>query len=190
MSKRVISWPAHMRLAEQLGAETVTLTGQDVVAELIDYAQSRNVTKIVIGKTGQAKWYRVWRRSLVDRLIARSGDIDVYVIRGVEEQTPAGKPATTSTLDYRGYVQATAVMAAATAVAWTFHRGGLSDADLVMSFLLGIVYVAARLGRGPAIYASVTAVLLFNFLFTHPHYTFTVTDTKYIFTFVVMFASG
>ena len=79
---------AHMRLAEQLGAETVTLTGQDVVAEMIDYAQSRNVTKIVIGKTGQAKWYRVWRRSLVDRLIARSGDIDVYVIRGVEEQTP------------------------------------------------------------------------------------------------------
>ena len=180
----------HMRLAEQLGAETVTLAGQDVVAELIDYAQSRNVTKIVIGKTGQAKWYRVWRRSLVDRLIARSGDIDVYVIRGVEEQTPAGKPATTPPIDYRGYARATAVMAAATTVAWAFHRGGLSDADLVMAFLLGVVYIAARLGRGPSIYASVVAVLLFNFLFTPPHYTFTVTDTKYIFTFVVMFSIG
>ena len=181
---------AHMRLAEQLGAETVTLTGQDVVAELIDYAQSRNVTKIVIGKTGQTQWYRVWHRSLVDRLIARSGDIDVYVIQGVGEQTLSGKPTTTSNPDYHGYIQATAVMAAATAVAWTFHLGGLSDADLVMAFLLGIVYVAARLGRGPAIYASVTAVLLFNFLFTHPYYTFTVTDTKYIFTFVVMFVIG
>jgi len=180
----------HMRLAEQLGAETVTLTGQDVVAELIDYAQSRNVTKIVIGKTGQAKWYRVWRRSLVDRLIARSGDIDVYVIRGVEEQTPAGKLATAPPIDYRAYGQATAVMAAATAVAWAFHRGGLSDADLVMAFLLGVVYVAARFGRGPSIYASIAAVLLFNFLFTQPHYTFTVTDTKYIFTFVVMFSIG
>jgi two-component system sensor histidine kinase KdpD len=180
----------HMRLAEQLGAETVTLTGQDVVAETINYAQSRNVTKIVIGKTGQAKWYRVWRRSLVDHLIARSGDIDVYVIRGVEEQPASVKPTPTPTTDYRGYAKATVVMAAATAVAWVFNTAGLSDADLVMSFLLGVVYVAARLGGGPAIYASVVAVLLFNFLFTQPHYTFTVTDTKYIFTFVVMFVIG
>ena len=180
----------HMRLAEQLGAETVTLTGQDVVAEMIDYAQSRNVTKIVIGKTGQAKWYRVWRRSLVDRLIARSGDIDVYVIRGVEDQTLSGKPTKTPPIDYRSYAKATAVMAIAAEVSWAFDRVGLSDADLVMSFLLGVVYVAARLGRGPAIYASVVAVLLFNFLFTHPHYTFTVSDTKYLFTFVVMFVIG
>ena len=180
----------HMRLAEQLGAETVTLTGQEVVAELIDYAQSRNVTKIVIGKTGQAKWYRVWRRSLVDRLIARSGDIDVYVIRGVEEETPVGKLAPAPPIDYRAYVKATTVMAAATTVAWAFDRGGLSDADLVMAFLLGVVYVAARFGRGPSIYASIAAVLLFNFLFTQPHYTFAVTDTKYIFTFVVMFSIG
>ena len=127
----------HMRLAEQLGAETVTLTGQDMVAETINYAQSRNVTKIVIGKTGQPKWYRVWRRSLVDRLIARSGDIDVYVIQGVEEQTPAGKPMTTPPIDYGVYARATAVMAAATTVAWAFDRVGLGDADLVMPFLLG-----------------------------------------------------
>ena len=86
----------NMRLAEQLGAETVTLTGQEVTGELIDYAQSRNVTKIVIGKTSQTRWYRVWRRSLVDRLIARSGDIDVYVIRGVEEQALANKPLASS----------------------------------------------------------------------------------------------
>ena len=181
---------AHMRLAEQLGAETVTLTGQDVAAEMIDYAQSRNVTKIVIGKTGQAPWYRVWSRSLVDRLIARSGDIDVYVIRGVEERTPTGKPTTTLNPDYRDYVKATTVMAAATTVAWAFNWLELSDADLVMSFLLGVVYVAARLGRAPAIYASIVAVLFFNFLFTHPYHTFTVSDTKYTFTFLVMFVIG
>jgi two-component system sensor histidine kinase KdpD len=180
----------HVRLAEQLGAETVTLTGQDVVTEIIDYAQSRNVTKIVMGKTGQAPWYRIWRRSLVDRLIARSGDIDVYVIRGVKEQIPAGKPATPPPIDYRGYARATGIMAVATTVAWAFDKGGLSDADLVMAFLLGVVYVAARLGRGPSIYASVAAVLLFNFLFISPYHTFAVTNTKYIFTFVVMFSIG
>jgi two-component system sensor histidine kinase KdpD len=180
----------HMRLAEQLGAETVTLTGQDVVAETITYAQSRNVTKIVIGKTDQSPWYRVWHRSLVDRLIARSGDIDVYVIRGIERQTPVPRSTPSPPIAYRSYAEATVVMAATTAVAWAFDTLGLSDADLVMAFLLGVVYVAARLGKGSSIYASFAAVLLFNFLFTPPHYTFTVSNTKYIFTFGVMFIIG
>ena len=81
-------------------------------------------------------------------------------------------------------------MAAATAVACVFNRVGLSDADLVMSFLLGVVLIAARIGKGPSIYASVISVLLFNFLFTEPYYTLTVTDTRYVFTFLVMLGIG
>ena len=55
-----------------------------------------------------------------------------------------------------------------------------------MSFLLGVVFIAARLGRGPAIFASMAAVLLFNFFFTQPFYTLVVNETKYLFTFAVM----
>jgi two-component system sensor histidine kinase KdpD len=42
---------AHLRLAERLGAETITLVGEDAVAETLDYARRRNVTKIVIGQS-------------------------------------------------------------------------------------------------------------------------------------------
>jgi two-component system sensor histidine kinase KdpD len=180
----------NLRLAEQLGAETVTLTGQDVAAEIVNYAQSRNVTKIVIGKTGQFRWPRFWRRSIVDRLIARSGDVDVYVIRGVEGRTQPPKPVTTYPSDYRVYAKAMGVMAVATVVAWAFAAVGLTDADVVMPFLLGVVCVAAWLGQGPALCASIMAVLLFNFFFTHPHHTFVVSDTKYLFTFAVMLVIG
>jgi two-component system sensor histidine kinase KdpD len=55
-----------------------------------------------------------------------------------------------------------------------------------MPFLLGVVFVAARLGRGPAICASIATVLLFNFFFTPPFHTLAVSDTKYLFTFAVM----
>ena len=176
----------HMRLAEQLGAETVTLTGQDVVAEIVAYAQSRNVTKIVIGKTGPVTEWRFWRRSIVNRLVAQSHNIDVYVIQGAAEHLTAGALAVSRAIGYRRYVVAAMVMAATTAIAWAFYTLGLTDADLVMLLLLGVVFVAARLGRGPAICASIAAVLLFNFFFTHPRYTFAVNDTKYLSTFAVM----
>jgi two-component system sensor histidine kinase KdpD len=71
----------HLRLAERLGAETHTLVGGDVAQTLLDFARSRNVTKIVVGKTAQPRWKRFLFGTVVDSLLDRSGEIDVYVIR-------------------------------------------------------------------------------------------------------------
>src|SRR5262249_54359078 len=40
----------HLRLAEQLGAEAVTLTGARPAEEILKFAREKNVTKIVVGK--------------------------------------------------------------------------------------------------------------------------------------------
>ena len=42
----------NLNLAEQLGAETVTLGGEDMAEEIVKYAQSKSVTKIIIGMSG------------------------------------------------------------------------------------------------------------------------------------------
>lgn len=178
----------HFKLAEQLGAETVTLTGEDVVEETIRYACSRNATKIVIGKTAQTPWYRFWRRSIVDRLIAQSGDIDVYVIRGVEEKDASTALFRRKRRNVTDYLKTVGLLALATGVATFFVRIGLTDANLVMTYLLAVVLAATWLGRGPAIASSIAAVLLYNFFFTKPYYSFTVDDPGYIYTFIVMLA--
>src|SRR5262245_32114807 len=49
----------HLRLAEQLGAETHTLVGEKVAQTILEHARSRNVTKIVVGKTAQPWWKRL-----------------------------------------------------------------------------------------------------------------------------------
>lgn len=176
----------HLKLAEQLGAETVSITGENVADEIVRYAQARNVTKIVIGKTGQTPWYRVWRRSVVDRLIAKSGEIDVYVIRGKEGKSAAMPAGAQKRWPWRNHLAAMGILAGATLLAHAFHALGLTDPNMVMTYLLGVVLVAVWLGRGPAIAASILAVLLFNFFFTTPYYTFVVDDPEYIYTFLVM----
>jgi two-component system sensor histidine kinase KdpD len=176
-----------LRLAEQLGARTITLTGQTMSEAILAYARDGNVSKIVVGKPTRTLWQRILIGSIVDALVQGSGDIDIYVISGGHEDAtpiaPARRRATAT--DWNGYAQAVAVVAVATAVSWMlFPVSELSN--LVMIYLLGIVLVAMRTGRGPALLAAVLSVAAFDFCFVPPYFTFAVSDVRYLFTFFVM----
>jgi two-component system, OmpR family, sensor histidine kinase KdpD len=175
-----------LRLAEQLGAETATLSGHDVAAEVLTYARRRNVTRIVLGKPARPRWREALFGSVVNELVRQSGDIDVYVITGEREglQAPAAeRPA--PPIDWPGYAKAVGVVAACTGLAaLMFPR--FAPANLIMVYLLGTVMAASRLGRGPSILASVLSVAAFDFFFVPPYLTFAVSDTQYFVTFAVM----
>jgi two-component system sensor histidine kinase KdpD len=59
-----------------------------------------------------------------------------------------------------------------------------------MVYLLAVVFVATRYGRGPSVFASIASVAVFDFFFVPPHLTFAVADTQYVVTFAVMLAVG
>ena len=83
------------------------------------------------------------------------------------------------------YARMLGVMAVATAACFAF-RSRLNPTDVAMVLLLGVVFVAARSGRGPSVAASVLGIVVFDFLFVPPYYTFTVAESSYFFTFAVM----
>ncbi|MEA2905129.1 MAG: two-component system, OmpR family, sensor histidine kinase KdpD [Alphaproteobacteria bacterium] len=56
-----------MKLAESLGAETQTLTGSDLPAELLRFAKFENVTQIVVGRSLAPKNESMPRDSLIDK---------------------------------------------------------------------------------------------------------------------------
>lgn len=181
----------HLRLAERLGAETHTLTGDDVSQTLVDFAISRNVTKIVVGKSSQPRWKRLLLGTVVDAILERSGDIDVYIIRGEPEESPPPHPAKTQTsIVWGNYLRAAFVVLVCGLVGWLSHTSKLTEANIVMVFLLGVVVVAARYGRGPAIATAVANVLVFDFVFVPPYLQFSVSDAQYLLTFAVMLIIG
>jgi two-component system, OmpR family, sensor histidine kinase KdpD len=177
-----------LRLAEQLGAETVTLTGDDVSTEILTYARRRNVTRIVLGKPARPRWRETLFGSVVNELVRRSGDIDVYVITGEREgPQPAALDRPAPPVDWAGYVKAVGLVAACTGLASLMFRH-FAPANLIMVYLLGTVLAAWWLGRGPSILVSVLSVAAFDFFFVTPYLTFAVSDTQYIVTFGVMLA--
>ena len=179
-----------LRLAEQLGAETVTLSGQRIGEEILRYARARNVSKIIVGRPIRPLLKRIVYGSIVDALVRDSGDIDIYVIsREGASPLPVAAAGRARTTDWPAYGLALAVVALCTGLAWLmFPHFDLSN--LILVYLLGVVGVSARSGRGPSTFASVLSVAAFDFFFVRPYFSFAVADTQYLVTFGVMLVVG
>jgi two-component system sensor histidine kinase KdpD len=194
---RRIAW---LRLAETLGAESVTLGGADVADELLAYARTRNASRLLLGaphRRGPLRWLAP---STVDRVLARAQGLDVLVVQTSEAQRLARSPLLARSRAYLapapagkrrwpGYVAAAATVAAATLLALALDPW-FSDVNIVQIFLAAIVLAAWRFGRGPSVLASALSVLAFNYFFVEPRYSFDVADGQYLIAFAVLLAVG
>jgi two-component system sensor histidine kinase KdpD len=176
-----------LHLAERLGAETATLTGDDLTDVLLRYARERNASKIVVGKPASRSWRNWIYGSPVDRLARQSGEIDLYVIKGAEEDEERSEPAPARPTGWARYAWTLVVVAVCTLLCWGLLRQ-LGEANRVMIYLSGVLLVATRFGRGPAILASLLSVLAFDFFFVPPFLTFAVTESQSLLTFATMLA--
>lgn len=177
----------NLQLAESLGAQTMILSGENVAEEILEYAAGKNVTKIVIGKTEEKRRFWGMRDTIVDKLLASSGDMDVYVVRGFGDLmrvVPSEHPR--SRWQPVKYLHSLWIMLLTTAIALLLRAFGLTEANIVMTVLLGVAVTAFYLGIGPAVFSSVIGILSFNFFFTLPYYTLVVYDLGYIYTFAIM----
>jgi len=85
----------------------------------------------------------------------------------------------------RAYAETVAVVALATMLAWAMFPY-LEASNLVMAYLLGVIVVARRHGRGPSVGASVLSVVAFDYFFVPPYYHLAVSDTRSVITFAIM----
>lgn len=176
----------NLRLAEQLGAETLTLRGSRIAVEIIDFARQRQITKIVAGKPTRHRWGDFLFRSPVDDLVRLSGNINVLVTTGApgEQQAPVVRqPKPMRLPDYEvGLIY----IALATGLCFLMYSY-FDLPNLIMVYLLAVMVTAVQCGRGPAILNALLGVLAFDFCFVPPRWSLTVEDAKYLVTFVVMF---
>jgi two-component system sensor histidine kinase KdpD len=191
-----------LKLAEELGAEAITLSGHKLVDEVIGYARTRNVTRIALGKPTLLGWRHRVFGSLVNDIIRQARDIDIHLV-GKESsflsQISAHPYFARSRLYLglaseevysprkwrEGYGWAIAVTAVCTGIDWWIFSY-FDLANLIMVYLLGVVVVAARYGRDPSVLSSFLSVLLFDFFFVPPRFSFAVSDTQYLITFAIM----
>ena len=180
----------NLRLAEQLGAETITLRGRRIAEEIVTFARQRQITRIVTGKPTSSRWKTIFQESPVDELMRQSGGIDVYAMSGEPaEQKEAPVLVQPRLMRLPGYEMALGYLLLTTGLAFLMYPY-FDLPNLIMVYLLGVMATAIHCGRGPAILNSLLSVLAFDFCFVPPRWTFTVEEAKYIVTFAVMFLTA
>ncbi len=183
-----------LKLAETLGAETVTLSGTEVAKIVLNYARSRNVSKVVVGKSTRSALARLILPGLVDDLTKQATDIDIHVVS--RERSVTEKPVTNignfggtgqqdERLKLKGYYLAAATCAFTTVIAALLLEY-LELVNVVMVYLLGVILISYKYGRGAGIFSSLVSVASFDFFFVPPKLSFSVSDTQYLLTFSVM----
>ena len=167
-----------IKLAQSLGAETQTLTGTDLPAELLRFAKFENVTQIVVGRPRGSFFSELLGRSLPYELVRRTQDIAIHLVTR-DSEAPAKRslfrwPSTLQTNPWNFLFAAVAV-AAALAVGKVLTT--LTPIpNLSMVFLLAVLVTAMNVGIWPAIFASILSFFVYNFFFIPPIYTFTIAE--------------
>jgi len=182
-----------LKLAEQLGARTVTLSGEDVVRAVMDHVQRNHVTQIVLGKGRDSRLRDLLGRSLAAELLrsAKGAAIHIVTDNDPAEAPPAvrnsgGRPVTARGLmiQAKGYFAGAIFVAVATAVALTLDYK-FERVDLGVIYLSAVVAAGALYGMRPALAAATAAFLIYNFLFLHPRYSFVIGSPTDVLTLVV-----
>ncbi len=181
-----------LRLAEELGAKSVTIPGRSVAETVTTYARTHNITKIIVGKSRRPTWLERLQGSLVDQLIRQGGPIDIYFVNSDvqgESQDAAEHPERywQPHRPWRRYFLGLALVIAATGLS-ALIAPYISPTNLVVIYLLTTVIAALFLGRGPAIMTSIISVVAFDYFFVPPHLTLAVSDTEYLLTFFGLLA--
>jgi two-component system sensor histidine kinase KdpD len=187
---------AVVSLAQSLGARTAILTGEDAVGAIVEYARDQNISMVVVGRSRPHAMR--FTRTVSDAIAAADDSLDVVEIgrggaeAGVAVATPPRTPdelnprASEKRLRYVWTVLCTLLTALVAAVP-VFHLDLVTVATL---FMLTLVLVGGRWGRGPAILSAVLNVLVFDVFFIPPRFSLLPEHPQHYVTFIVMLAAG
>lgn len=181
-----------LRLADDLGAKTEIISAITVAEGLTSYAHQFNIGRIIIGQN-QSKSYH-WGQSLVKRISQQDVNLDLILVNQTKKlskitkdrQLPSWNMTELSSVDNRnGYLMAILGCGLVTVTLVALTRW-FDLANVVMLYLLVIVFISVRFGRAPGILAAFLSVLSFDLFFVEPKLSFNVSDVQYLVTFAVM----
>src|SRR5689334_283307 len=170
-----------LRLAERLGASTITVPGRNIAEEVVGYATANNITQIVIGKSSRSRWFEILHGWVVHELVRKTGQISVHVISADESESVPPKSVQTrpnvEPIRIETYLGSAGTVAIALGIGLLLKQF-IAVQSISLVFLMAVLVCAIAWGLWPSMFAAVLSMLAYNFFFLPPIYTFTITDPE------------
>ncbi len=180
----------NISFAEKLGAKIVTVTGENVSFQISEYARLTNVTKIVVGKSSSNKRSLIKKQSLVDQLMPLVSNIEMYIIPDINVQYKEGKlllKRKNIVPSIKDILFTVMLLVIETLIGYLFMKIGFTESNIIMVYIVGVLVTAILTNSQICwIISSILSVMLFNFMFTFPHFSLVAYGEGYPITFAVM----
>lgn len=177
----------NIRLAEELGAKVVSLSGNVIADTIIDYAKENNVTLIVAGLSHRSRIDEVFKGSVLNELTKKSGQIDVLIVGNDSKPKPFDKYFKINKEDYKPYLISFVMIAVIIAFGW-YIRSWSEPLNVAMCLLLPVIASSILWETRVGLFTALVAVGAFDFFLIPPYLTFRIADIKYLPSFVVFVA--
>ena len=184
----------NMRIAESYGAEVITLQGDNAYYLISEHCRLTGVTHLVLGRSYLAsqRYYRT--RNLADKLRNGLPNVEVHMVANPSVRTYPSFNYSPN-LTYKGALKDVLVCASiltiSVLIGRIFDQSGYDDANIVSLFILAVV-LCCWLSRKVymCIICSVTAILLFDYMFVAPRGQLITYNPAYLMTFATTFISA
>ncbi len=177
----------NIELVEQGGAKIETIYAGDIPFQIIEYAKSKHVSKIIIGRSVEKRIGIFKKMSLIDQLLSLSNEFDIYVIP-VYDKYSISLRKEDFYLSKKKVILSLLILFFCTMISFVFFLFNFNDSNIIMTYILGIFLISfITANKIYCIVFSLICVLIFNFFFTFPTLSLSVYDSGYLITFLIMF---
>ena len=184
---------SHFDLAARLGAQIVTLSGYDISEVVAEYAKLTGITNIVIGKSRRKKSVlSLYKKDFEDQLISKLANTEIYIIPDSDNVKTYKRPVQISWrnnfyFSWKDTFKSLGLLIAATLLSLLLRGLEIGDQNIIMVYIFAVLLISrVTAGYAYGIVSSVLSVLLFNFFFVEPYYTFAAIQAGYPVTFLIM----
>lgn len=180
-----------LNLAEKLGAKIFTLSGSDIADEIINFAKSKNVTRVLIGKPIKFFLFEFLKRSPTHKLMHDQSAFDIQLITPAKE-TQTTSPEKTSKkkrfgFNFRNYLISFLILFLLTGFIAVLEKF-VTAPSFEIIYLIAPITSALLYGTGPAIFVSFLGVLSYDFFFVEPRLTFTISRPEHFISLMIFLA--
>lgn len=185
----------NIRFAEQNGASITTIIGDDIPAQVAEYAHISGMTKIVVGRSGIGRRHFWSKPPLTEQIILNAPDLDIYIIpdsaADVKKQKRDFRVTDQMRPSLRETIYTLLLLIAATGIGLIFTRFGFSESNIITVFILGVLIISVvTINPLYSVVGSLISALLFNWFFIEPKFSFHTYETEYLVTFAIMLVSS
>lgn len=174
----------NIRLAEELGAKVVSLSGNIIADEIINFAKENNITLIVAGLSHRSRIEEIFKGSVLNELTKKSGQIDVLIVGNDNKPKSISKVFKMHKEDYKPYLISFLMVVAIIAFGWVSRSWG-EPLNTAMFLLLPVIISSILWETRVGLFTALVAIGAFDFFLIPPYLTFRVADVRYMPSFFV-----